>query len=53
VLFVDFKQASDNIKRERLYETMEIMGIPQKLLRFVEMTMSTRVARVLSRQLVK
>jgi hypothetical protein len=46
VLFVDFKQAFDSINRERLYRTMEIMGIPQKLIRLVQMSMNTTVAHV-------
>jgi len=33
MLFIDFKQAFDSINMERLFEAMDKMGIPQKLIR--------------------
>jgi hypothetical protein len=37
--FIDFKQAFDSINRKRLFEAMDKMGIPQKLIRLIRMTM--------------
>ena len=39
VLFIDFKHAFDSINRKRLFEAMDKMGIPQKLIRLTRMTM--------------
>jgi sorting nexin-29 len=33
MLFIDFKQSFNSINRERLFEAMDKMGIPQKLIR--------------------
>ena len=44
--FVDFKQAFDSINRERLFGAMDRMGIPQKLIRLIRMTMCQTKARV-------
>ncbi|KAH0816760.1 hypothetical protein GEV33_006031 [Tenebrio molitor] len=39
MLFIDFKQAYDTIKREKVYEAMRQMGIGEKLIRLVRMTL--------------
>jgi len=44
-LFIDFKQAFDSINRERLFGAMDRMGIPQKLIRLVKITMCQTKAR--------
>jgi len=46
MLFIDFKQAFDSIKRGRLLTAMDRMGIPQKLFRLTRMTMQQTKARV-------
>jgi hypothetical protein len=39
MLFIDFKQAFVSINRERLFGAMDKMGIFQKLIRRIRMTM--------------
>jgi endonuclease/exonuclease/phosphatase family metal-dependent hydrolase len=46
MLFMDFKQAFDSIKRGKLFMAMDSMGIPQKLIRLTKMTMRQTKARV-------
>jgi hypothetical protein len=46
MLFVDFRQAFDSINRKSLYEVMEWMKIPDKLIRLTRMTMNTTQAKV-------
>jgi len=46
MLFVDFKQAFDSIGRYKLYQVMEDMQIPYKLITLVRMTMKNTTARV-------
>jgi len=46
MLFIDFKQAFDSINSERLFGAMDKMGIPQKLIRLIRMTMCQTKARV-------
>ena len=46
MLFVDFKQAFDSIDRYKLYQVMEDMKSPYKLIRLVKMTMKNTTARV-------
>jgi len=46
LLFIDFKQALNSINRKQLFETMDKMGIPQKLIRLIRMTMCQTKARV-------
>jgi sorting nexin-29 len=46
MLFGDFKQAFDSIDRYKLYQAMEDMNIPHKLVRLVKMTMKNTTARV-------
>jgi hypothetical protein len=41
MLFVDFRKAFNSVNRERLYEEMKQMEIPDKLIRLTQMTMST------------
>jgi hypothetical protein len=43
---VDFKQAFDSIDRYKLYQAMEDMKIPNKLIRLVKTTMNNTTARV-------
>lgn len=38
-LFIDFKSAYDSINRTKLYEALAEMGIPNKLIRLVKLTM--------------
>lgn len=38
-LFVDFKQAYDSVKRKRLCEVLQELGVPQKIARLVWMTL--------------
>jgi hypothetical protein len=46
MLFIDFKQAFDGINRKRLFEAMDKMGIPEKLIRLIRMIMCQNKARV-------
>ena len=46
MLFIDFKQAFDSINRKRLFEAMDKIGITQKLIRMMRMTMCQTKARV-------
>jgi len=46
MLFIDFKQAFDIINRKRLFEAIDKMGIPQKIIRLIGMTMCQTKARV-------
>jgi hypothetical protein len=46
MFFIDFKQAFDSINRKRLFGAMDKMGIPQKLIRLIWMTMCQTKERV-------
>ena len=46
MLFVDFKQAFNSIDRYKLYQVMEYMKIPHKVMRLVKKTMKNATARV-------
>jgi sorting nexin-29 len=46
MLFIDFKQAFDNVNRRKLPEVMNAMGISQKLVRLIEMAMKGTKAAV-------
>jgi hypothetical protein len=47
MLFIDFKQAYDTIKREKVYEAMR-QGIGEKLIRLVKMTLKETEYKVLA-----
>jgi hypothetical protein len=46
MLFVDFRKAFDSVNRERLYEVMKQMEIPDKLIRLTRITISTTQAQL-------
>jgi hypothetical protein len=46
ILFIDFKQAFDNINRRSLVEQMQQMKIPEKLIKLTKMTMDNSRARI-------
>jgi hypothetical protein len=46
MLFVDFRKAFDSVNRERLYEAMKQMQIPDKLIRVTRMTMNNTQAKI-------
>jgi len=48
ILFIDFKQAFDKVKRGRITTEMTKMGIPQKLVNLVNMTLNetTAIAKI-------
>lgn len=46
ILFVDFKQAFDSIKRSRLMEALRELNIPCKLRRLIAMTLENTTANV-------
>jgi hypothetical protein len=45
MLFIDFKLTFDSINRKILFEAMDKMRIPKKLIRLIRMTMSRTKAR--------
>ena len=46
MLFIDFEQAFDSVNRRQLSEAIEEVGIPQKLIKLVEMTLKDTKAAV-------
>ena len=44
--FVDFRQAYDNVGREKIYEALQHFQTPNKLIRLVKTTMDSTVAKV-------
>lgn len=46
LLFVDFKQAYDSIKRSSLWWTMIVLGIPAKLVRLVKVYVQNSKCKV-------
>lgn len=46
MLFIDFQQAYDKIRRAKIYEAMEQLGIPNKIIRLVQMTLKDTRSRV-------
>lgn len=47
ILFIDFKQAYDSITREKLYEALGKLRIPNKLINLVKMTLHNTSNRIL------
>jgi hypothetical protein len=46
MLFVHFRQAFDSINRKRLYEVMEWMKMPNKLIGLTRMTMNATQGKI-------
>ena len=46
VLFVDFKQAYDRIKRQKLYEALRELGMKNKLIKMIKLTLKDTDNRV-------
>uniref|UniRef100_A0A8D9DTK6 Craniofacial development protein 2 n=1 Tax=Cacopsylla melanoneura TaxID=428564 RepID=A0A8D9DTK6_9HEMI len=46
ILFIDFKQAFDNVRRPKLIEALEDLDVPRKLTRLIMMTMDGSNAQV-------
>jgi hypothetical protein len=46
MLFIDFEQAFDSVNRKKQSEAMEEVGIPQKPIKLIEMTLKDRKAAV-------
>jgi hypothetical protein len=51
-LFIDFKVVYDSINRQSLYLAMRDMGIPDKLIRLTELTMTNNCAMVKLRKML-
>lgn len=47
LLFIDFKQAYDSIIRSKLYEYLENLGVPQKLVNLIRLTLHRIASNVL------
>jgi hypothetical protein len=45
-IFIDFCQAYDNILREKLYEALHALKMPEKLIRSIKATMKDTTAQV-------
>jgi hypothetical protein len=45
MLFIDLKQAFDTTSRKKLFQAMDKMGIPYKLIMLIRMTMCQTKAR--------
>jgi hypothetical protein len=45
-LFVDFKNAYDKVKRQKLWSALEFFGVPQKLINLAKLTLSDVNCRV-------
>lgn len=45
-VFIDFKTAYDSVKRVELYDAMQTLGIPSKLIRLTKMTMHDSVCAI-------
>ena len=45
-LYIDFKQAYDSIDRKYLYETLDSLAIPKKMIRLVKMTLEQSACKV-------
>ena len=45
-LFIDFRQAFDKMNREKIYTNLLTLGIPNKLVKMIKMTLNSTIARV-------
>jgi hypothetical protein len=45
-IFIDFKQAFDEVNRPKMYESFKLLKIPTKLIRLVNMTLENSRAVV-------
>jgi hypothetical protein len=45
-LFIDFKKAYDSLRREVLYNTLLVCGIPKKLIRLIKMCLNETYNKV-------
>ena len=45
-LFIDFKKASDSVRREVLYKILTEFGIPRKLERLIKISLTETYSRV-------
>ena len=43
---IDYRQAYDNVEREKIYRALEYFQIPNKLIRLVKATMDNMAAKV-------
>lgn len=50
---VDFKQASDTVRRGQLYNAMAELGIPREIINLIEMTLSDSECRVKNKKKVE
>lgn len=46
ILFIDFKQAYDSIKKRKLIEAMESLQVPEKLVRLTDMTLKQTECKI-------
>jgi len=46
MLFIDFEEAFDSVNRRQLSEALEEVGLPQKLIKLIEMTLKDTKAAV-------
>lgn len=46
MLFIDFRQAYDSIQRQKLYEALNCLGVPRKLINLIKMTLKGTHCRV-------
>jgi hypothetical protein len=47
MLFIDFRQAFDSIDRNQLFMALESYGIPEKIIRLIQMTLNDNISKVL------
>jgi hypothetical protein len=45
-IFIDFKKANDSVRREVLYSTLIVFGVPMKLVRLINMCLNETYSKV-------